>query len=60
MLALCAMAGQAQESPNSSSAPLDSVIIEGVVVNMPDGLHLQLEREGEYEGQKKIMVKGGI
>lgn len=59
LLALCAMAGQAQESQNSSSAPLDSVIIEGVVVNMPDGLRLQLEREGEYEGQKKIMVKGG-
>ena len=59
LLVLCAMAGQAQETKNSSSAPLDSVIIEGVVVNMPDGLHLQLEREGEYEGQKKIMVKGG-
>ena len=26
---------------------------------MPDGLHLQLEREGEYECLEKIMVKGG-
>ena len=55
LLALCAIAGQAQ---NSNSVSPDSVIIEGVVVNMPDGLHLQLIREGEYEEQK-IMVKGG-
>lgn len=37
LLALCAIASQAQETKNSSSAPLDSIIIEGVVKNIPNG-----------------------
>ncbi len=37
LLALCAIAGQAQETKNSNSVSTDSVIIEGVVKNIPDG-----------------------
>ena len=55
LLALCAMAGQAQESQNSSSAPLDSVIIEGVVVNMPDGTRFMVLQEGVQAMQETIV-----
>ena len=58
LLALCAMAGQAQESQNSSSAPLDSAIIEGVVTNMPDGTLLSITRD--YDNSRKdIIIKDG-
>ena len=43
LLALCAIAGQAQNTQNSNSAPLDSVIIEGVVTNIPDGTCFKIE-----------------
>ena len=55
LLTLCAMAGQAQETKNSNSAPLDSIIIEGVVKNIPDGTHIQITR---YE-TKDAIVKDG-
>ena len=55
LLALCALASQAQETKNSNSAPLDSIIIEGVVKNIPDGTHIQITR---YETQD-AMVKDG-
>ena len=55
LLALCAMASQAQETKNSNSAPLDSIIIEGVVKNIPDGTHIQIIR---YKTQDAIVKDG--
>lgn len=55
LLALCAIAGQAQKSKKSSPAPLDSIVIEGVFTNIPDGTHLQIAR---YETQD-VIVKDG-
>ena len=58
LLALCAIAGQAQNTKNSSSAPLDSVIIEGVVTNIADGTHLPLMQEGANSMQETIVKDG--
>lgn len=55
LLALCAMASQAQETKNSNSVPLDSIIIEGVVKNIPDDTRIQITR---YE-TKDAIVKDG-
>ena len=53
LLALCAIAGQAQNTQNSNSAPLDSVIIEGVVTNIPDGTCFKIK----YKEKKKKYLK---
>ena len=58
LLALCAIAGQAQNTKNSSSAPLDSVIIEGVVTYMPDGARLNYLQEGVNAMQETIVKDG--
>ena len=58
LLALCAMAGQAQETKNSNSAPLDSIIIEGVVKNIPDGTHFPLIQESASSMQEAIVKDG--
>ena len=55
LLALCAIASQAQETKNSNSVPLDSIIIEGVVKNIPDDTRIQITR---YE-TKDAIVKDG-
>ena len=56
LLALCAIASQAQGTKNSNSAPLDSIIIEGVVKNIPDGTHFPLIQEGSMQ---ETIVKDG-
>ena len=58
MLMLCAMSGWAHDTQNSSSAPLDSVIIEGVVTNIADGTHLPLMQEGANSMQEAIVKDG--
>ena len=58
MLMLCAMSGWAHDTKNSNSAPLDSVIIEGVVTNIADGTHLPLMQEGANSMQE-VIVKDG-
>jgi hypothetical protein len=61
LLALCAIAGQAQGTQNSNSAPLDSVIIEGVVTNIPEGTCFQIlykEKEDKYlKKYQDVVVK---
>ncbi len=61
LLALCAIAGQAQNSQNSNSAPLDSVIIEGVVTNIPDGTCFKIkykEKDEKYlKEYQDVIVK---
>ena len=58
LFALCAIASQAQNTQNSSSAPLDSIIIEGVVTNIPDGTHFPLMQEGTNSMQETILKDG--
>ena len=58
LFALCAIASQAQNTKNSSSAPLDSIIIEGVVTYMPDGAHLNYLQEGVNAMQETIVKDG--
>ena len=58
LFALCAIASQAQNTQNSSSAPLDSIIIEGVVTNIPDGTHFPLMQEGANSMQETILKDG--
>ena len=58
LLALCAIASQAQNTKNSSSAPLDSIIIEGVVTYMPDGARLNYLQEGVNAMQETIVKDG--
>ena len=58
LFALCAIASQAQNTKNSSSAPLDSVIIEGVVTYMPDGARLNYLQEGVNAMQETIVKDG--
>ena len=58
LFALCAIAGQAQNTQNSSSAPLDSIIIEGVVTNIADGTHFPLMQEGANSMQETILKDG--
>ena len=58
LLALCAIAGQAQGTQNSNSAPLDSVIIEGVAKNMPDGTRFMVLQEG-VQAMQETIIKGG-
>ena len=55
LLALCAIAGQAQ---NSSSVSPDSVIIEGIAKNMPDGTRFMVLQEGVQEMQETIVKDG--
>ena len=52
LLALCAIAGQAQ---NSNSVSPDSVIIEGVATNMPDGTRFMVLQEGVQAMQETIV-----
>ena len=52
LLALCAMAGQAQ---NSNSVSPDSVIIEGIAKNMPDGTRFMVLQEGVQAMQETIV-----
>ena len=52
MLALCAIAGQAQ---NSNSVSPDSVIIEGIAKNMPDGTRFMVLQEGVQAMQETIV-----
>ncbi len=58
LFALCAIASQAQNTQNSSSAPLDSIIIEGVVTNIADGTHFPLMQEGANSMQETILKDG--
>ena len=58
LFALCAIASQAQNTKNSRSAPLDSVIIEGVVTYMPDGARLNYLQEGVNAMQETIVKDG--
>ena len=58
LFALCTIASQAQNTKNSSSAPLDSVIIEGVVTYMPDGARLNYLQEGVNAMQETIVKDG--
>ena len=58
LFALCAIASQAQNTNNSSSAPLDSIIIEGVVTYMPDGARLNYLQEGVNAMQETIVKDG--
>ena len=61
LFALCAMASQAQETQNSNSVPLDSVIIEGVVTNISDSTHFDF-LQYEDSGLKKLQdftIKNG-
>ena len=55
LLALCAIAGQAQ---NSNSVSPDSVIIEGVVTNIPDGTRFKFFQEGVNAMQETIVKDG--
>ena len=55
LLALCAIAGQAQ---NSISVSPDSVIIEGIAKNMPDGTRFMVLQEGVQEMQETIVKDG--
>ena len=55
LLALCAIAGQAQ---NSNSVSPDSVIIEGIAKNMPDGTRFMVLQEG-VQGMQETIVKDG-
>ena len=61
MLMLCAMSGWAHDTKNSNSAPLDSVIIEGVVTNIPEGTCFQIlykEKEDKYlKKYQDVVVK---
>lgn len=52
LLALCAIAGQAQ---NSNSVSPDSVIIEGIAKNMPDGTRFMVLQEGVQAMQETIV-----
>lgn len=52
LLALCAIAGQAQ---NSNSVSPDSVIIEGIAQNMPDGTRFMVLQEGVQAMQETIV-----
>lgn len=52
LLALCAIAGQAQ---NSISVSPDSVIIEGIAKNMPDGTRFMVLQEGVQAMQETIV-----
>ena len=52
LLALCAIAGQAQ---NSNSVSPDSVIIEGIAKNMPDGTLFMVLQEGVQAMQETIV-----
>ena len=52
LLALCAIAGQAQ---NSNSVSPDSVIIEGIAKNMPDGTRFMVLQEGVQTMQETIV-----
>ena len=58
LFALCAIASQAQNTQNSSSAPLDSIIIEGVVTNIADGTHFPLMQEGANSMKETILKDG--
>ena len=58
MLMLCIMSSQAQGTQNSNSAPLDSIIIEGVVTNIADGTHFPLIQEGANSMQEAIVKDG--
>ena len=55
LLALCAIAGQAQ---NSNSVSPDSVIIEGVATNMPDSTRFIFFQEGVNAMQETIVKDG--
>ena len=55
LLALCAIAGQAQ---NSNSVSPDSVIIEGIAQNMPDGTRFMVLQEGVQAMQETIVKDG--
>ena len=55
LLALCAIAGQAQ---NSNSVSPDSVIIEGIAKNMPDGTRFMVLQEGVQAMQETIVKDG--
>ena len=52
LFALCAIAGQAQ---NSNSVSPDSVIIEGIAKNMPDGTRFMVLQEGVQAMQETIV-----
>ena len=52
LLVLCAIAGQAQ---NSNSVSPDSVIIEGIAKNMPDGTRFMVLQEGVQAMQETIV-----
>ena len=52
LLALCAIVGQAQ---NSNSVSPDSVIIEGIAKNMPDGTRFMVLQEGVQAMQETIV-----
>ena len=52
LLALCAIAGQAQ---NSISVSPDSIIIEGIAKNMPDGTRFMVLQEGVQAMQETIV-----
>ena len=58
LLALCAIAGQAQGTQNSNSVSPDSVIIEGVVTNIADGTRLNIMQEG-VDAMQETIVKDG-
>ena len=58
LFALCAIASQAQNTQNSSSALLDSIIIEGVVTNIADGTHFPLMQEGANSMKETILKDG--
>lgn len=55
LLALCAIAGQAQGTQNSISVSPDSVIIEGIAKNMPDGTRFMVLQEGVQAMQETIV-----
>ena len=58
LLALCAIASQAQDTQNSNSVSPDSVIIEGIATNMPDGTRLNYAQEG-WEKMQETIIKDG-
>ena len=58
LLALCAIAGQAQGTQNSNSVSPDSVIIEGIVTNIADGTRLNIMQEG-VDAMQETIVKDG-
>ena len=58
LLALCAMASQAQETKNSNSVSPDSVIIEGVATNLPDSTRFIFFQEGVNAMQETIVKDG--